>query len=539
MMKKIFHCIILFVLPVLFIILSLVCQNSKGEFYLNNRYDPSYVYLINSLNLSQFNGSGVGHFDHPGTTVQEIGAVVIYFVHKSSGKNNDIVTDVFNRPEYYLSKINLVFIFLNSTALFILGLTAFKKLNGIQPAILLQLTPLFSITIFFWIINVAPEPLIIFTILILISGIVCHISEENMNTKNDIIYAIGFGLICGFGLVTKISFFPVLIVPLILIKRISFKALFCLITIIAFLIFVLPAISLSHPYSFLNWIRKLILYSGKYGTGEKNFIDASNFLINLKTIFTNEPVFSLSYILILVTYLFSFIPKFRQKIKLSEYHNLLTGIFWAMTIQIFIVCKHFELHYLIPAFFLIVLGLYVVNRIANDLFPKLFIRSKYIYLYLLLAVFIFYQYIAFTNTISLNTANRDASHKVIEIIDKNYEKSLVVSSDGVSSREFALYLGASFGGTQKKNYYSVLKKMFPDNYYYAKWSKNLENVEDLITLKNKLLSSDKFVFQCDNEIVLSDFMKIIKEITGKENTSYKRVFTGVNGEIIYEIEPEQ
>ena len=38
-------------------------------------YDPEYAYLLNSLNLLEM--SVPGHFDHPGTPLQEFGALVL------------------------------------------------------------------------------------------------------------------------------------------------------------------------------------------------------------------------------------------------------------------------------------------------------------------------------------------------------------------------------------------------------------------------------------------------------------------------------
>jgi len=534
-MKKIPHYIILLVLPISFIIVSLICKTSAGEFYLNNQYDPSYVYLLNSLNLSQLNGYGVGRIVHPGTTVYEMGAIIIYFLHTISASNNDIVTEVFTKPEFYFSNISLVFIFMNSIALFILGIVSFKKLKNIYLALFLQFTPFFATTFYYWIINPSPEPLLTFTVLILLILIISYTADDDLKNRSIIKYAIGFGLICGFGLATKISFFPLLIIPVILIKKISFKALFCLITLVVFIIFFLPVLPESNPYRFLNWLKKLTLFSGKYGTGEKNFIDSSNFLKNLYTIFTKEIVFSISYMLISITFLLQLIPKLRQKIKSNKYHKLLIGIFAAMTIQIFIVSKHFEIHYLLPVNLLIITGMFIVNSIAFDLFPRLFKINKYFNLSIILIVFIFIQTISFLNSNSYITQRRDASHESIKYLVNNFKDYTIVSSYGASSQAFALYLGALLGGAQKYNYYSILKNMFPNNYYYDISSTNLENVYEISTVKNKLISSKKFVFHCGNEADLKDFIEAVKTITDKQNITFKKFFQNRFGETIYEI----
>ena len=101
-MNKISKNLILSIFPILFIFLALNYKASIGEYYLGSYYDPSYSYLINSLNLSQFQGYGVGHFDHPGTPVQSIGAIVINIFHSLQHSNADKINDILDNTEYYL-----------------------------------------------------------------------------------------------------------------------------------------------------------------------------------------------------------------------------------------------------------------------------------------------------------------------------------------------------------------------------------------------------------------------------------------------------
>ncbi|MBK7157851.1 MAG: hypothetical protein IPH77_04655 [Ignavibacteria bacterium] len=107
---------LLFVLPVILFITAHILKVVQGPYYLNF-YDPSYVYLINSLNLAQLSGYGVGFIDHPGIPLQVFGAIVIKSFHFIDNVNQDLVNDVLTRPESYLNFIN-IFVFLNSIVLF-------------------------------------------------------------------------------------------------------------------------------------------------------------------------------------------------------------------------------------------------------------------------------------------------------------------------------------------------------------------------------------------------------------------------------------
>ena len=146
-MKKIYIVLILLILPVLLIILAFAYKYSIGPYYLGAYYYPAYNYLLNSLNISQ--GHKVGNFDHPGTPFQVLGALVIKIFYMLDGNGNDIAKDVFSRPEIYLNKYFFSSLFINAFALFLLGYISFKKLKNIKAAILLQLTPFFSSSIYF------------------------------------------------------------------------------------------------------------------------------------------------------------------------------------------------------------------------------------------------------------------------------------------------------------------------------------------------------------------------------------------------------
>jgi len=506
------------------------------------------VYLINSLNLSQLQGFGVGHIDHPGTTVQIIGAIVIMF---SSVSNIEIVSEIFNNSELYLSKINLVIYFLNSFALFIFGIIAFKKFKDLKSAVILQLTPFFSTILFFRIPKLAPETVIIFTILILLSIIIFFTTKEDKNSTVN--YVIGFGLICGFALATKISLFPLLIIPFILLRKFSVKISFCLVTIIAFFIFIFPAISSEHSYKFLNWIRKLIMFSGKYGGGEKNYVNVSNFFVNLKTIIIKEPVFSLSYLIILLSFFAFLIPENFKKFKpnqtkpnqtkpnqtkpnhQSRYFKLLFAFLTAITIQIIIVCKHFELHYLIPAQLLIIPCLFVINELASELLPNFFRRKKFLIFSIVLTVFTLIQIKSIYELFEYKSQTNESARNFIGYLENNCKECLIVNTYGVSSKEEALFIGASYGGSRRNYYFSILNNKFPNSIFYDKWSKEIVNVDSLDVEKVKIRNSKKFLFLCNDENSLNDFLNTIKELTTDKNLTVNKVYSNFYGESIYEI----
>jgi hypothetical protein len=69
------HYLAILVVPILLFCFPLILRSYHGPYYLGYNSDPAYAYLLNSLNI--LNGVPPGHTDHPGTTVQLLGAVGI------------------------------------------------------------------------------------------------------------------------------------------------------------------------------------------------------------------------------------------------------------------------------------------------------------------------------------------------------------------------------------------------------------------------------------------------------------------------------
>lgn len=535
-MKKLIPYILLFLLPLALIIISVFYKSSIGEFYLGGYYDPSYPYLINSLNLAQLNGFGTGILEHPGIPVQIIGAVVIRLLYMIQNVKSDIVHDVLSRPEYYLMKINLVLVFMNAFALFILGLTAYKKLNNVNASLFLQLSPFSFSIIYFKLTDFCPESLIIFSVLLFIAVTISITNEKEMTKKKLLKYAVLFGIICGFGLTCKILFFPLLIIPILLINHFSFKALFLLITFLSFSVIFFSAASVDNFLFFLNWLFNLMTHSGRYGQGEKKFIDPSQVYGNLKLVFDRAPLFVISYTLIILCFILSFLKQFKLKMRSNKYFPLFIGLFLTMTFQILIVLKQFYRHYMISVYILSVLGLFVVCSLFYDFSPNFFKKYKNIFLILILLVFSYYNYLVIRIDNTYYSKRKNQSLEAMKYLDEHYDKSLIVGTIGASNIVPPLYYGVRLSGNQQINYFPILLESFPNYIIYSSWEdKKFQSFDPGDDIKTKLLNSPKIIFICDNQNILKEFLENVKQSTNQPNTSYKNVYLNKRGEAIYEV----
>jgi hypothetical protein len=541
LVKKTLFVFLLLILPIFFYIGLIKYKDTLGEYYLGRNCDPSYPYLTNALNLAQVKSYGVGLIAHPGTPVQELGAAVLLFVHSYNSKNTDIVTNVFNNPEYFLNKILKTFLFIISAAIFLLGLITYIKLKSIFAALFLQLSPFafYSEDIYFQLTNVSVEPILVFTAILIISTIILFLNKSESG-KNNLIYTLVFGLLCGLGMATKISFLPVMIIPFLLLKPLKYKGLFILFSIVSFCVFVYPAFSSNTADEFTIWVRDLITHSGKYGKGSEDIIESSVYFVNIKTIFSKNLVFSVTYISMLVILILQFFGKYKSVVRSNKYFILMLGIFLAMSLQILMVAKHFSLYYMIPVYMFSILGLFVIYKIFISFYPDMLNskKGKYIFYSFISVIMISY------SVIHLKTINkerkyigngRNEARKIVSTLEEDYENSIVVSTYECSSKQFALYLGSFFGGTQHKRYMSIVKEKYPNNFYFNRWDNNFYDEFDINYIKDRLIEENKFIFQGVTDEVTDKFMENVKELTGKPNATYRKIISNYDRDGLYEI----
>ena len=237
-------------------------------FYYLFSIDPDYTYLFNGLNLAHLNFPT--HIDHPGTPLQLLVCIVLRVVHLFHNPSWPIDKDVFTNSEFYLKSIVIVIFSLVVIAHFILGKWVYKSTKKMTTAIFLQATPFVSTTVLCLFNRILVEHLLIFWLFLIIPFFIAYIFDDNTPNKKNFVenltdkYVIGFSILMSLGIATKITFFPVAVIPLILLNG-NKKIIYFGYTMVAFSIFAFP---IFHQWVyFRNWVEGLLIHSGQYGTG--------------------------------------------------------------------------------------------------------------------------------------------------------------------------------------------------------------------------------------------------------------------------------
>jgi hypothetical protein len=510
---------------------STLLRNAEGAFYLNIVYDPCYVYLISSLNLAQF--TSPVHFDHPGTPVQFIGAVVLKLTHFVSGRSADISGDVLSDPETYLGYIQFALVLINCLVLFFTALIIYRSTGNLLVTLLIQLSPFLSYTVSYELSVVSAENFLISVILLLTAFLIKYISDPDSESKNN--YVLTFSLICGLGLATKITFFPPILIPVFLLKGITKKIKFAFFTLFSFMIFILPAIS-NFSY-FITWVKSLFLYDELYGKGSPDIINPSAFFVNMKEIFSDEIVFTAIYIIILFTLLSVYFLKQKEdKITSGAGYRLLLSVFISMTLQVIIVSKHYSGHYMVPALMLSAAGLYLSIKTLTGSFPLQFKKININYPYAALILIFTADIITGTyyNYNELDSYRLEAI-KTNEFIDRNIGDKILITSYGSSSKAYALAFTTTWAGSNKEKYQNIIGKLYPDNLYFEFWRSDIFSMSGKENLKELIRSHDKILFQNNDEASNGLLLKDLINNYNFNDCTVSKIYSSLYGESVYEI----
>lgn len=515
------YVIFLLIIPV-FTILSFSHLNSaRGPYFYGNNLDPEYAYLFNSLLLSELKPPH--HIDHPGTPLQLLGGLYIKIINITN--NQDFIRkDIFNNSENYIFQLNILLLFLTITTIVLIGFISYIITENIWISVLLQASLFCSPYIYYELACLRPDHLLISITYLFLTVII--MTERFDIEKYLQKYIAAFSIITGLGLATKIVFFPLVIIPIIIIPQIKNKIRYILFTILSFSLLTLPA--WPKFLKFFSWIGKLFIHSGNYGSGNTTIIDSTTYFKNLYSSLFENGIFSYTLVLSAL-FLISSLIILKDKKRLYKYFRfkVLSGLTLAQIFQCLIVSKHYSPHYLIPALMLTgVTLLYLgfnINYLTNININKIFLQS------LQLGIFIYFFAFTAINISAMASFYYKIKLKTDSIIHSisNYPEYSKIHYYRCSSRMYALKFGDDFAGGK---YGIILNTMFPNNYFYDIWDKNYYNFNNNLEIEQIIHNNPYILFQG------TSFEKIYKNTNYKPNLKLKDIYLG-HDETFYKLQP--
>lgn len=430
-------------------------KEAKGPNWLGSNTDPDYAYLFNSLSIIQ--GYPVAHIDHPGTPVQTSGALVIKFLTFINHRPDSVSATILD-PEAHLNAIENLFLILNFSALLLLGIVTYRLTASLLSSLLLQLTPFISKTLLSDpLTKVSPEPLLLLSLLILLTSLLLMIYSPKNQKVNVLISSLAIGL----GTATKLIFFPLIIVSFLTLNSFKQKVALVIGSSFFFYFFTKPIVE-NYP-RLLSWVQDLFVHSGRNAEGSKTIIDLATFIPNLINQLITEPLLFLALLIeiILLLYLSW------QKSKKNPKQSLLTGLILTQSFQILLVAKHPGASYLIPPLGTIIFSLIILLDILKESKTKII---QFLSKPLLISLILVFSAIGYYNISQLKASlslTKEEQLKVFKMVTTNHQNQIIIRYHRSSSPLYALKFGNTFINNNLTHY---LNNIYPDTYFWDIWN---------------------------------------------------------------------
>jgi hypothetical protein len=505
--------LVLFILPIVYAFFCIHTTQKSPKAFLQT-VDPEYIHLISSVNLAEGN-LNIQSIESPGTPLYVLGAMtakVTCFV----SSNDSLKADFVSNPEKYIDSLRLVLLILTTLSLFILGYVVQKVSHSSLSAVLFQLAPFLSADIMLTSTLFTPDHFLIIVMLLYIAVLFHYIHREN--NSGEMKSALYFSFFSAIGCATKITFLPLVILPLFILPKTKQKLVFILSTVLLSPLFAFTA---AIQYNrFFGWVKGLIFHSGHYGTGEEKIISSSAFINNLgKIVRTEIPFIIISLLLVICMFL---LIKRKEK---NQHNRIIVGLLCTFILHIILVSKHFAIRYLTPSILLGILGIYLLILF--------FAHTKKMQKTWMICFIVMYPLLAFKNIYALNDrvlnhiASRKNAHQYLEKNRKGLPLLIVPNYFGSGTKEYSLWFCTRWVGTNAQEYMDAMNKKYPDTYFFVPGQNTYFNWRNETSLFD-ILKSNPIL----NLYISLDATKRKEEAFGKEILKKFNAYNSPNDSII-------
>lgn len=439
--------------------------------------DPESAYLFNGLNIAM--GESVGLYHHPGGTVQIYSAIVIRITHFLRATGTDLQDDVLLNSELYIEVLRKGLIAINALIMFLMGLAALIWLKNIWLATLLQMSPFLSATIIeLSFTKVSPEPLVFMSLMLLIILILKYYTSQDQ--KNNW-FPVLFGILCGFGLATRITFIPILIIPFLILRGQLNKFLFLLAIIPSFVLFTLPLIPVYKTMFY--WFRDIGTHTGAYGQGDTGLIDTNYYLNSIINISKSNIEFIFAIVISIVLLLVIVIsPKFKKSFQQRREPVYIIAFLIAQAVTLLAVAKQYNNQYLVGALCLTgITFIFIFLYIKSILVERKKYNESYSVL-LLIIVFLGFTILTIPKLSMAYTGYQQSNKSIDETIARIERDYRGFVKTYYYPASFNQYAQLRWGNVYAKQLHTNrLQELFPEGIFYNAWEKTFQFWETTIT----------------------------------------------------------
>jgi hypothetical protein len=354
----------LLIVPVLFFLASGVITSNAGPYYLGDNSDPDYPYLFNALNLLRL--TSPMHTDHPGTTLQEFGAAVIFAkwsLASLGGHVPSLDEAVLSDPEAYLHAINLALKLLLTGVVILCACRIYSLSGSLAAAAVFEAAIWFHAQLAVAQTRVSPEHLLaaaacafFLPFIPVLFGSGRAFAAQHPRT------AYLAGTLFAFGAITKVTFLP-LGALMLLLAGWRQMARFWVAFAGGTLVFTLPILRWLPRVG--EWLFSILLHRASYGTGSVGLPTAEAFAGGLRLIYSTEP-----FLFVVPAYFLLLAACSVRLTMLKQALRFLLAASAAILLEIAVTAKHPAAQYIVPVLLLPALAAALLIATYVELKPR-------------------------------------------------------------------------------------------------------------------------------------------------------------------------
>ena len=350
------------IVPVVFFIAVAQLTRAKGPQWVAFSFENPYNYLMNSLLL--VNGRAPSSIEHPGTTTQVFGATVLRL--SSTKSADDLVASVLQHPEKHIRILYRALLTFTALILWLIPWITANALRNVVVGLLIQIPCLFYQvlldygTLFGSDLMVVPFSVMAICCCTLLVApgshpqslqILLGLTDRSTDSGSTRLTAIPLvatiaGLVCAFGMVTKLDFFPLVLVSLVCCQGRRNLVAFAVAFLLGLLFALLPIY--SQLPRVVTWIFGLVIHRDAYGSGPVGLPSPVVYFSSVRELLDSAPLLLIiPVVTVLLLTMASFIPAQPRPVRPVS-SRLFWAVFVVQLISLLTVAKHPAEHYLIP-----------------------------------------------------------------------------------------------------------------------------------------------------------------------------------------------
>lgn len=461
------------IIPVAFLVVALQLTKASGPQWLGSNFENSYMYLFNSLLVAK--GEPPYQFQHPGTTTELFGAVCLRFSGQGSGET--LINAVLDNPEPVLKGMHRDLLVLCALAVWIFPLLAAWRTWSVATGLLLQAPLLFYSTIYSYSIWYSSDLLLIVPSIATISICIILIRQREEGEASLMSSAFA-GVMCGFGVATKFTFFPLILVAIFCCRGLKRLLAFAVSLCIGAALALIPIYSELSRVS--DWVVALATHSGRYGSGEVGLPRADVYIPDIVRLISTEPAVLLVPLLATAAIVFIWFITRGPDIEASGRipAGTAVGIFFVQMLSFLFIAKHASPHYLIPLYVSTGLNLALLYQAIQH--PAIAAGTTLLVSIVLGVLLVSVCSGLFIRTLALAKTLRETKHEQLNMyarVKERTERAALVEYYRSNSPEFALYFGNSFAGHA---FARQLEQRYPHRLFLCIWNGYFDTFNNFI-----------------------------------------------------------